>query len=138
VVAAFSAALFAAALVMESAGILYGFGIEARFAYGIPAAMLVAGLATAEEAHKLQIPRWLRSLGQASYSIYLFQFVFIGLVWQGFLTSGLDRAPPHFVLFGVLVISALSGGIAMSRWVEQPLLRLTRHGSRAPRRHRAG
>ncbi len=119
-------ALFATMMVLESAGVLNGFGIAARFAYGLPAALLVLGVAAAEQSGHLQVPSWLRTLGGASYSIYLFQFVFIGIAWQGWLKVGLDHQASNLTCFLVLASTALVGGILAARLVEQPLLRLMR------------
>jgi exopolysaccharide production protein ExoZ len=103
--------LFVAALVMESIGLLNGFGIAGRFAYGIPAALLILGVAATEQDGQLTTPNWLRVLGGASYSIYLFQFVFIGVLWQILLATGLDRRLSHFIIFLALACAALGGGI---------------------------
>lgn len=132
VVAVMGGSLFLAAMASESAGALDGFGIAARFAYGIPAALLVMGIAAAEQAGRLRVPSWLETLGGASYSIYLFQFVFIGLAWQAWVRTGLDHGAPPLIVFLVLVAAALMGGVAMSRGVEQPLLRLARRQRRRP------
>lgn len=128
-VAGAGAALFAAMLALESAGLLDGYGVAARFAYGVPAALLIVGVGAAERAGRLAVPGWLRTLGGASYSIYLFQFVFIGLAWQACLAAGLDRRVPDLVLFAALAGVALAGGTVMARLVERPLLRLMRGGS---------
>ena len=118
--------LFGMAVVLESAGRLDGFADPARLAYGVPAALMVTGLAALEQRGRLVVPAWLSSVGGASYSIYLFQFVFIGVVWQAWLRGGLGPLVPHGVLFAVLASSAVGGGLLASRFVEQPLLRAMR------------
>jgi exopolysaccharide production protein ExoZ len=124
--AAAGLALFAITMVLESGGVLNGFGNTARLTYGLPAALLVLGVAAAEQAGQLRVPSWLRTLGGASYSIYLFQFVFIGIVWQGWLKIGLDHYASNLTCFLVLASSALAGGILAARLVEQPMLQLMR------------
>ena len=119
-------ALFATMMVLESAGVLNGFGVVARFAYGLPAALLVLGVAAAEQSECLQMPSWLRTFGGASYSIYLFQFIFIGTVWQGWLKVGLDRQASNLACFLTLASAALIGGVLAARLVEKPLLQLIR------------
>ncbi len=128
--AAGGAVLFIAALSMESAGALDGFGVGARFAYGIPAALLVLGVAAAEQTERVSVPTWLRTLGGAPYSIYLFQFVFIGILWQGWLMAGFANRLPHLLLFAVLSAGAIAGGLMMARFVERPLLLAMRGGGR--------
>ena len=124
--------LFAAALLAESTGALDGFGDAARLAYGLPAAMLVLGLVASETAGQLSAARWLRVLGNASYSIYLFQFVFIGTVWQFMLVSHLDQRLSNLVVFVLLSTAALVGGVVVSQAIERPLLRALRNRRRPP------
>jgi len=125
-VAVTGATLFLSALMLESIGLLDGFGTLARLAYGPAALLLVAGFATAERRGRLRIPAPLEAVGSASYSIYLFQFVFIGLVWQAWLRAGLARHASELSCFAVLAFAAIGGGVLASRLIEQPLLRMTR------------
>lgn len=111
---------------LESFGALDGYGDLARLAYGIPAALTVLGIAAAEQAGRLRISMWLVALGGASYSIYLFQFVFIGITWQALRQAGMDASLPPWAVFAVLSATALSGGVLAARLVERPLLALLR------------
>ncbi len=110
----------------EDAGYLDGYAAPARLAYGIPSALLILGVAEAERCGRLTIPAGLRLLGGASYSIYLFQFVFIGVAWNLWLAAGLDGRTPAWASYPLLVCAGLAGGMAMARLVERPLLRLVR------------
>ncbi len=125
-VAATGLALFAAAMWLDGAGILKGLADPGRLAYGGSAAVLMAGVVAAERGGHLVVPRWLQAIGSASYSIYLFQFVFIGIVWQAWLRAGLAQRLPPVACFTVLALAALAGGMLTARMVEQPLLRLLR------------
>jgi exopolysaccharide production protein ExoZ len=119
-------ALFTCTAVMESLGLLDGYADYSRLAYGIPSAVIILGAAEAGRQGKLAVPVPLRVLGSASYSIYLFQFVFIGICWQAWLQAGLDRWTPHAASFLFLAGAGVVGGIIMSRWVEYPMIRLVR------------
>ena len=119
-------ALFATAAMAEDAGYLNGFAALARLAYGIPSALLVLGIAETERGGQLNLPAGLRVLGRASYSVYLFQFVFIGLAWKLWLAVGLEGLTPDWVSYLVLVYAVLAGGVAMAWLVERPLLGLMR------------
>jgi peptidoglycan/LPS O-acetylase OafA/YrhL len=120
------AALFVAAALAEDAGALDGYAPLARAAYGVPAALLIAGLAALERDGRLRPPAGLRALGSASYCIYLFQFVFIGVAWQLLIAGGGDQASAGLGAFAVLTAAAIGGGMATHRWIERPLLRLVR------------
>jgi exopolysaccharide production protein ExoZ len=122
--------LFGTSALLEDLHILNGYFDSARIAYGIPAALLVLGIAEADRQSPLNLPPLLRRIGAASYSIYLFQFIFIATVWQTMVFTGLDQRLPAIILFAALTLAAVGGGVLMSEWVEYPLMRLVRthHG----------
>jgi peptidoglycan/LPS O-acetylase OafA/YrhL len=127
--------LFATAAVAEDLGLLDGFANASRVIYGLPAAMIVLGLAAAGRETSMNVPPFLRLLGSASYSIYLFQFIFIGSLWKLWLLTGLDRMTPHSASFPLLVVGGVGGGILASRLIEYPLIRVVRgnrHRIQAP------
>jgi peptidoglycan/LPS O-acetylase OafA/YrhL len=124
--AACGAGLFIGLMVAESAGLLSGHAWYSPLVYGGPAAMTVAGVAAAEQRDRLALPVWLVALGEASYSLYLFQIIFIAIGWQVWSHAGLARFLPADACFLLLVAVAVAGGVLMSRIVERPLLRLSR------------
>ncbi len=121
-VASSGCVLFAAAMVLESTGLFDGFGSAARLVYSGAAVLAVAGLCASERAGLMSAPSWLQAIGGASYSLYLFQFVFIGAAWQAWLRAGLARPPSDAACFVVLAAAAVIGGTLVARWVERPLL----------------
>jgi exopolysaccharide production protein ExoZ len=120
--------LFAIAALCEDTGYLDGYGNWGRLAYGLSSALILLGLAELSRQDRLAVPASLRELGAASYSIYLFQFIFIGIAWRLWLASGLDRATPHATAFMLLVAGAVLGGMLVSRAVEYRLIRSLRRG----------
>jgi len=124
------AALFVAAAVAEDAYLIDGYADLSRLIYGPAAALIVLGAAEADRRSLITVPMILRTLGKASYSIYLFQFVFIGVVWKTWLAAGMDGKMPHIASFPLLATAGVAGGIAVSRLVEYPLLGLIRHSRR--------
>ncbi len=114
-------ALFATAALAEDAGVLQGYAPVARLAYGVPSALMVLGVVEQDRTGRVHVARWLRMLGEASYSIYLFQFIFIGLGWKIMVAAALPDRLPALVTYAVLVGAAVGGGILTSWWVEQPL-----------------
>ncbi len=115
------AGLLGGAGVLEGVGVLDGYGALTRLAYGLPAALLVLGVAAADRAGGLTVPGWLRRIGGASYSIYLFQFVFIGAAWQAWRAVGLDRHAPAFACFLALSAAGVAGGLATGNCSPSPL-----------------
>ena len=116
----------ATAAFAETTGRLDGYSSLARLAYGVPSALLILGLAEIERSGKLVVPGGMRALGAASYSLYLFQFVFIGATWQAWLALRADSWLPAWASFPVLAGAALLGGTIVSQRVEKPLLQLLR------------
>jgi len=88
--------------------------------------MIVGGSAELDRLGLLNVPPALLVLGKASYSIYLFQFVFIGIVWKAWLLAGLDTKLPHLASFPLRATAGVAGGVIMSRLVEYPLINLIR------------
>ncbi len=121
---------FTIAAVCEDTGLLDGYADSARAAYGLPAAMIIIGLAEASRRGHVPVPALLRRLGKASYSIYLFQFVFIGLLWKFELATGWAARLPVPINFALLSAGAVGGGVVLSGLVEYPLMRMMR-GERA-------
>ena len=117
--------LFALSALAENAGILDGYAPLARLTYGIPSALLVLGVVASERSGQLRVADWLGALGGSSYSIYLFQFVFIGTVWQVWLAAGLHGSAQTWVIYLLLVGAAAGGGLVTRRLVERPLMQLT-------------
>lgn len=125
--------LLTVASIAEDTNLIDGYADMSRLVYGTASALIVLGVAAAGRKGLIAIPSWLETLGTASYSIYLFQFVFIGLLWKAWLAAGLDGKLPHVAIFPVLAVAGVAGGMAMSRLIEYPVMRLVRRlGRPAP------
>ncbi len=93
----------------------------------------MVGAAEASRSGSITVPAILRICGSASYSVYLFQFVFIGVLWKILMTAGWATGMPKAAIFLMLAIAGgVGGGIAMSRSVEYPLIRLSRREAFKP------
>jgi peptidoglycan/LPS O-acetylase OafA/YrhL len=117
--------LFLAAALCENLGIFNGYGLLARLLYGVPAMMLVCGAAGLNRDGLIRVPGLLRLLGDSSYSLYLFQFVFIGIAWQALKVVGVERVT-MVGCFCCLSVAGIAGGILIGRCVESPILRWIR------------
>ena len=126
--------LFVGVAALEDLQVLDGYADVARIAYGVPALLIVGGLAEQSRRGFANIGSLLKILGGASYSIYLFQFIFIGIFWK--IRLALNIVEPHvLVCFFVLALSGIGGGVMTHYLVERPILRLVRrkpHEARPP------
>lgn len=112
--------------VLEASGWIDGYGSFARLAYGVPSALLITGLASWEGRAERQIPRMMVFVGEASYSLYLFHLLGIGIAWQVWRRSGIDAAARLPTCFLFLMAGALACGFGFHLIVEAPLLRWLR------------
>jgi exopolysaccharide production protein ExoZ len=132
-VAAVGGAMLLASCVAESLGLIDGYGSLARISNGVPSALLISGLAAWEQRGGLRPPAWARALGEASYSIYLFQFLCIAVAWQVWVRAGLDGKAMLLPAFLALAGAGLTGGVIMHRLVERPVLRWVRGRAAGPK-----
>lgn len=92
---------------------------------GMPMALLLYGAVCLEARKKFAIPATFLFLGDASYSIYLTHAVFYVALGR-ILSRSIPGHMPAFVTILVVPIAVVLGGCAVYRWVERPLLKLSR------------
>jgi exopolysaccharide production protein ExoZ len=128
-------AAFSAVALAEDLSWIAAYSVMSDCLYGISAGMIILGGVSSDQTGKIAVPQSLQRVGGATYAIYLFHLLIIGAVWQAALMAGL--ATPAFapVLFAVMAVAVVVGGVLVSEWVEQPLI----HQARAllDRRQRA-
>jgi peptidoglycan/LPS O-acetylase OafA/YrhL len=91
-----------------------------------PAAALVVLAAVGWERSGGQIGRrWLRHVGDASYSIYLTHIpALLGVLYVSMSAGWSHRKFPHLVWVGAMLTAGVASGLLFHRFVERPLLRL--------------
>lgn len=95
------------------------------FAVGLPMALIVYGAIGVERAGLLA-PRWLRAQGDASYALYLWHVPVIGAIGLALHRIHLHGTPARLaIVFGGYAL-AIAVSFAAYRWIERPLLRLSR------------
>jgi exopolysaccharide production protein ExoZ len=120
------AGLIVVGFVVFSAGLTRMHHWPRALLYGLPCALIAYGVAADERRLAPLVPRWLRGLGNASYSIYLTHLLVICLVvelWKGTSAPGYGDNVIALVGMGA---AALLVGILVYRLVEAPLMSLTR------------
>lgn len=86
-------------------------------------AAVVAGAVGLEPAMRTRRLSAMRSIGDASYAIYLFHTLILAQVlWTGHALA-LTGWPQFLLLVGVGVGLSVVAGLAVHRWVERPMLR---------------
>lgn len=93
--------------------------------FGLPCAMIVAGVVLLEESQRFRAPRWLVSLGDCSYSLYLshvFVISLVGRAWGSF--SPTTGALNHALFAMSAIVASCVVGRLLHRHVESPLMAL--------------
>ena len=118
--------LFFSAGLAENLYMLDGYTASARLLYGLGAMLLIIGITGFEFKRAFAIPKFLIEIGNASYSIYLFHLLCIGVAYKLFHVASLDSVLPVNIQYAVLVIAGVTGGMALSRIIEFPLINWVR------------
>ena len=91
---------------------------------GLPAMLMVTGALSLEQQGIFRQHVALRMLGDSSYSLYLSHPIVLSAVSQGWRKAGLaDLAGGRWWFSIVAIAVAVACGLAVYRWIEQPLLR---------------
>jgi exopolysaccharide production protein ExoZ len=95
--------------------------------FGIPALLIVYGAVAMERNFGFTGPRFLRVIGDASYSIYLSHIFCLSasvLVWKSFKWVGVMD---NLVILAMMVVVSLAAGIFSYRFIERPSQRFFRN-----------
>lgn len=103
--------------------------------WGLPLAVLVLGAVNLPLSRGSRVLRWAIALGDASYSIYLTQFLVLpaAALVLGHLLGHASGALGEWVFVIGLVAASLAGGVGTYYIVEKPLLRASKALLAAPR-----
>ncbi|RKT44479.1 peptidoglycan/LPS O-acetylase OafA/YrhL [Thiocapsa rosea] len=91
--------------------------------FGFPSALLLYGCVELERQQGLRVPAWVVVIGNASYSIYLSHFLLFDLLYGRLATLSVL---PAALVAGIVFTLSLGVGLMAYRWVERPLLHLSR------------
>jgi peptidoglycan/LPS O-acetylase OafA/YrhL len=91
-------------------------------AFGLFAGIAAAGFMLYEKQKPLRIPSFLTFLGEASYSIYLIHYAALSVSAKIAHRLWLQHPVPIWIPAGILLVFAVTSGIALHIFVERPLL----------------
>ena len=94
--------------------------------FGVPAVLLCYGLVAMERSGGSLLPRWLRSVGDSSYSIYLSHVLVISALGRLWGAVKVDNAWLNGLALAALFAGALIAGRVSYRVLELPLHNRTR------------
>ena len=99
--------------------------------FGPAAVLIVYGVVARERSGGRLSPAWLRAVGDASYSIYLWHGV-VGPVAIVYGCLMPHSKLPHLGWLAITLAACVGGGIVLHRLVERPLLALAKHRRPGP------
>jgi peptidoglycan/LPS O-acetylase OafA/YrhL len=101
--------------------------VDRLFAFGLPAAVIVAAALALERQGRAARWPWLQALGAASYSIYLSHFFVTQTVTLLARKAGLHGPWPAAGAAALAFLGVALAGLALHRTLEQGADRLIRH-----------
>ncbi len=119
-------AAFAAVAVAEDLAWIEAYSALSGFLYSLSAGLIVLGGVSGDRTGTFAVPQSLQRIGGATYTIYLFHLMIIGVVWQAILKAGLATPGLVLILFAAMAAAIVIVGVLISEWVEQPLIRQAR------------
>lgn len=87
---------------------------------------LLVLLTSMEARYGIKAPRWLRYIGDASYSIYLLHIALMGLLLKLLALAGITQRLPGELVFAIVIAGATILGCLAYALIEAPLLRALR------------
>ena len=91
--------------------------------WGIPSALILYGAVASETHCESRHLKWAKTLGDASYAIYMTHLFMIGSLMSVWINFGITFEGPGFLIYQVVGIAgSLLLGIAVFRYVERPIL----------------
>lgn len=119
VLAVGSVVFFGTGLVMDYAPILAEW--STRLLYGMGAALALVGAVELERSGRLAAPKWLVTLGGASYALYLTHILVLSLAAKVAAKLGLPNFIPGPMGFVLLASIAVGAGVAIHLLIDKPL-----------------
>lgn len=98
--------------------------------FGFASAVGMTGIVAVERLRPLAVPALMLELGAASYSIYLTHFPLLSILAKAVNIGNIRHLVPPELMFVILFVVAVAGGLVFHRLVEQPLRRAVDRWSR--------
>jgi exopolysaccharide production protein ExoZ len=128
-IAAIGVATFIAAMMVASGFDDTGMNRNRVLAFGLPSGLIVLGVIGWEVSGAGRIARWIRRIGDASYTLYLSHFLVVLVLKRVFEQIGLFTDVSALSMVGFTVVGTLASVVTahiLYRVIERPLLQLTR------------
>ncbi|RQS20529.1 MULTISPECIES: acyltransferase [unclassified Burkholderia] len=103
---------------------LITYGLVSSLAYGLASCAIIFGLFKTEETGiSLGSHRYIQTLGNASYALYLLHFPIISLLNKFALKIGLHGTSGALISYLPILSACIAASVVFHLWVEKPMLR---------------
>lgn len=128
--AAAGAALFFGVGMAENAGLLVWTGFAGQMLFGLTAATVLVGIATAERRGLIRLGAVGAFFGATSYSLYLIQIAVIGVVIRAMVVGHAFRLVPGWLATLACTLAAFVAAALLYQFVERPIMAAIRRMGR--------
>ena len=104
------------------AGVRDGAGNWVQLLAGCGSAVIILGGGRIEQTRGFHFPKWLKTLGDASYAIYLVHYPFLMFITPRVYAFSMKTSAPLLLPVLTMVVSAVIAGCAVHVCIEKPLL----------------
>lgn len=112
---------------------LLTYGLVSSLAYGLASCVIIFGLVKTEETGiSLGSHRYIQTLGDASYALYLLHFPIISLLNKLALKIGLHGTSGALISYLPIFSICIAASVAFHLWIEKPILRYLSTPQRLP------
>jgi exopolysaccharide production protein ExoZ len=116
------AAAFLGVGLAEDAGLVAWAGVASQILFGLSAAAVVAGIASAEQRGLIRFGAAGAFFGATSYALYLIQIPVIGLVIRALYVGHVIRLAPAWATMLACALAAFVAAALLYQYVERPIM----------------
>ncbi|WP_321811964.1 acyltransferase [Burkholderia sp. BCC1985] len=102
---------------------LFVYGPTSSIAYGLASSVIIYGLVKLEDTGTpLGVHRWIQTLGDASYALYLLHFPIISVLCKLAIKIGLTGTSGAVISYIPILASCVAASVVFHLWIEKPMM----------------
>ena len=95
--------------------------------FGVPAFLAIYAALLLESKNGVLLPRWIRSIGDASYSIYLSHVLVLSVVGKVWFDIATEGSLDNIIMLIVMITGVIIAGFFSYHFIERRMLNITRN-----------
>ncbi|MBN3788767.1 acyltransferase [Burkholderia sp. Ac-20353] len=103
---------------------VFVYGPTSSIGYGLASSAIIYGLVKLEDTGiPLGVHRWIQTLGDASYALYLLHFPIISVMCKIAIKIGLTGTAGAVISYLPILASCIAASVVFHLWIEKPVMR---------------